>query len=493
MPRKPKIAPERFSVVVNGDPICVTLHPPTGRQKAWYVYWAGLGNSKSTGKRELKAAIAAAEAMLRNGGERPTATDDVLSDEEFKEIQRRHFERDHSANGLKRAATSLKSCLEAIDAFQRIVKLPAISLATPDDCAKFEREALKLPKSWRLSYPRAKRENVKTLSSNTVAKWSTALAAAFERANVDAGNKCVRGVVAPAKLLTSNPWRKFQRIKGVKKAKRHFNNEELLSVLDFLEHEWSSVTAAAVAVKTCLWTWNRVAELANLSWDDCKQIGQECHFRIVGKWNMVKWARLPLGLIEELAAIKETSSPFVFAAYSKQLRSHYLHAGQNGIAAQVNAEYSPEAFVRWFQDRIKQWAIATGRKEVTVHVFRKTSLQNAKRGEDVNRLVAKDAKLSEAVMTGYYTSEEDEVMRHSSNRSFHRLVLSLSHEVASRYGYRPENKLTDLKDRLTAATAVEDWSLVGKLAAELSQTLQSANGEKKPSEAGKECGVSENI
>ncbi|WP_145093252.1 hypothetical protein [Anatilimnocola aggregata] len=278
----------------------------------------------------------------------------------------------------------------------------------------------------------------------------------------------------------------------MKKAKRHFNDEELLSVLDFLEREWSSVTAAAVAVKTCLWTWNRVAELANLSWDDCKQIGQECHFSILGKWNKLKWARLPLGLVEELRAIR-TNSPFVFAAYSKQVRSHYLHAGQNGIAAQVNAEYSPEAFVSWFQDRIKQWAVATGRKEVTVHVFRKTSLQNAKRGEDVNRLVAKDAKLSEAVMTGYYTSEEDEEMRHASNRSFHRLVLSLSHEVASRYGYRPENKLTDLKERLTAATAVEDWSLVGQLAAELSRTLQAANGQNKPAEAAEEGGVSENI
>jgi integrase len=440
----------------------------------------------------LKAAIAAAEAMLRNGGERPTAAEGVLSDDEFKEIQRRHFGRDHSADGSKSAATSLKSCLEAIDAFQRIMKLPAISLATPDDCAKFEQEALRLPKSWRLSYPRAKWENVKTLSSNTVAKWSTALAAAFERANIDAGNKCVRGVVDSTKLLTTNPWRKFKRIKGVKKVKRHFNNEELLSVLDFLEREWSGVTTAAVAVKTCLWTWNRVAELAKLSWDDCKQCGKESHFRIVGKRNIVKWARLPLGLMEELTAIK-TSSPFVFAAYSKQVRLHYLHTGQNGIAAQVNAEYSPEAFVSWFQDRIKQWAIATGRKEVTVHVFRKTSLQSARRGEDVNRIVAKDAKLSEAVMTGHYTSEEDEEMRHASNRSFHRLVLSLSQEVASRYGYRPENNLTDLKERLTAATAVEDWSLVGKLAAELSRTLQAANGQKKPSEAAEEGGVSENI
>jgi hypothetical protein len=41
--------------------------------------------------------------------------------------------------------------------------------------------------------------------------------------------------------------------------------------------------------------------------------------------------------------------------------------------------------------------------------------------------------------------------------------------------YRPESKTTDLKLRLAAATAAEDWSVVEKLAAELSQKSKTAD------------------
>lgn len=483
MPRKPKTEPKRLNVVVNGVPISVTLHPPSGRMKAWYVYWPGLGNSKSTGERELKAAIAAAEAMLRNGGERPTAADGVLSDEEFKEIQRSHFGRDHSAEGSKRAAKSLKSCLEAIDAFQRITKLPAISLATSDDCARFEQEALKQPKSWRLTYPRAKREDVATLSPNTVAKWSRALTAAFERANVNAGRKCVRGVVPSAKLLTSNPWSQFTPIECIEKDKRHLTNDELNSILDFFENGWRGVPALTAAVKTLLWTSARLGELAELSWSQLRNVGSECHFRIVGKCGVEKWARVPDGLMGELRAFR-TDNSFVFAAYSSQLRSFYLQADERRFAEKVRESFSPAAFQSWLADKIGEWAEKTGIPPATAHAFRKTSLQHARHGEDVNRLVAKDAKLNESVMTGYYTTEASEEFRQASNRMFQRIVASLSSEVAHRFGYQPDDKTLDVKRRLAAATAAEDWSSVAKLAAELSQSSGPISGQEGPRYAG---------
>jgi hypothetical protein len=96
-------------------------------------------------------------------------------------------------------------------------------------------------------------------------------------------------------------------------------------------------------------------------------------------------------------------------------------------------------------------------------------------------------------MTGHYTTEEDEERRQASNRTYHRIVLSLSQEVASRYGYRPECKLTDLRNRLSAATAAENWALAAKLAEELCQKSETANAEKLPTEATEEGGVSENI
>lgn len=483
MPRKPKITPERFNVVVNGVPICVTLHPPTGRQKAWYVYWAGLGNSKSTGERDLKSAIAAAESMLRNGGRRPVAAEGVLSDEEFKEMQRRHFARNLSTDRSKRADSSLKSCLEAIDAFIRIAKLPAISLATPDDCARFEQEALKMPKSWRLSYPRAKRENVSLLSPNTVVKWSTALAAAFERINVNAGKKCIRGVVPESKLLTANPWRKFSPIEAVDKPQRHLRNEELLSMLDYFETNWDGMTALTTAVKTLLWTSVRLAELGELSWDNLRTVGQERHFWVKGKWGVEKWVRVPSGLMNELYAIK-TEAAFVFSAYSSQLRSFHLRRGDRRSAQMVKASFSAYAFQSWFSERIEEWVEKTGVPRATAHAFRKTSLQHARRGEDVNQLVANDEKLNEAVMTRHYTTETCEEFRHASNRMFLRIVASLSAEVAYRFGHRPDDKTIDLRKRLAVATASEDWSDVAKLAAELTRLSDSGRSQDQPKQGG---------
>jgi hypothetical protein len=41
MPRKPKVEKHTITVVINGAPIDVVLHPPTGSRMSWYAYWAG--------------------------------------------------------------------------------------------------------------------------------------------------------------------------------------------------------------------------------------------------------------------------------------------------------------------------------------------------------------------------------------------------------------------------------------------------------------------
>ena len=51
MPRKPKPEKQTITVLVNGTPVAVILHPPTGTRPSWYAYWNGLVASKSTGQR----------------------------------------------------------------------------------------------------------------------------------------------------------------------------------------------------------------------------------------------------------------------------------------------------------------------------------------------------------------------------------------------------------------------------------------------------------
>jgi hypothetical protein len=84
---------------------------------------------------------------------------------------------------------------------------------------------------------------------------------------------------------------------------------------------------------------------------------------------------------------------------------------------------------------VTEWAREQGKGHAFVHILRKTTLQHARRREDINRLVAGDARVSEAVMMTSYVKETDEEMRQKSNRTFHRFLAALPTELARRYGH----------------------------------------------------------
>src|SRR5262249_6873817 len=126
MPRKPKVEKRTVTVVVNGSPIAVVLHPPAGRRRSWYAFWTGLVSSKSTGHRDLDEAIVAAENMVRawregGTGKRATPADGVMTDKEFDEIQRVHFlvKRSDPA-AQERAKKTHKVYVEAAAAFRAL-------------------------------------------------------------------------------------------------------------------------------------------------------------------------------------------------------------------------------------------------------------------------------------------------------------------------------------------------------------------------------------
>jgi integrase len=466
MGRKAKPAKRTITVVVNGAVVPVVLHPPHPPRRAWYAYWPGLVASKSTGQTDFEQAALAAEDMVRNKGKRPCLAERLLSDEEFEAIQRAHYDRKQDPQARARAKKSLESCLEAIAAFREITGISPVVSATPDDCAAFQRTALRLPKSWRLSYPNARKKGVSSYSAHTVLRWSRALQAAFERASINGGKKCIRGVVDNAKLLSYNPWKAFTWIEGADKPIRQFTAEELGSILDYFGSKWQEISVAAAAAKSLLWLWCRLSELVNLKWDDLRIVGTEYHFQIIGKWAVEKWARIPTGLHKELFGLK-TASPYVFAAYTCQLRNYYNQRGLAVAVANVGEEYVPRAFGDWLQERIPEWAAATGRPHATPHVFRKTALQHARRGEDLNRLVAQDARVGTSVMMRHYVTEREEELRHASNRTYARILASLPQEIATRYGYVPESQTDDLEARLEAAAMAKDWKLVADLAQQL--------------------------
>jgi hypothetical protein len=63
----------------------------------------------------------------------------------------------------------------------------------------------------------------------------------------------------------------------------------------------------------------------------------------------------------------------------------------------VGEQFRPVNLGDWFHERLAEWSASLTKGHATQHIFRKTTLQLARSGEDVNRQVAKDAKVSESV------------------------------------------------------------------------------------------------
>jgi integrase len=360
----------------------------------------------------------------------------------------------------------------AISAFQKISGINPISSATPGVCATFQREALTRQRFWRSTHPK-RNEDTKSISPSTVVKWSSALAAAFERINRNAGRKCVRGVVDDCKLLSENPWKQFTWVEGTKRPIRQFTADELISLLDFLTNRWTLVTTATAAAKVLLWSGCRREEIITLTWPQLRSLQGEYHFDIEGKHGVRRWFRLPNVLFHDLEAVRVEGNPYIFAAYSAQLRSAHMASQRPCRAQMVKEKFRPTAFGDWLHDQVAEWSRTLPGGHAYLHVFRKTALQFARTGEDANRRVAEDARVGEKVMLGHYVTEQDEQLRASSNRTFQRLAAALPPEVALRFGHdvpQPD----PLEVSLQAAVDARNWELVRQLSTQLEKRKQSA-------------------
>tara|TARA_R100000750_G_scaffold23568_1_gene15410 strand:- start:81 stop:1553 length:1473 start_codon:yes stop_codon:yes gene_type:complete len=480
--RKKKIAKQTINILRNGENVPVTMTPPTGSRKSWYAYWKDLTTSKSTGCSDFAQACKAVQALIVPEDHGTQRTAGVLTDDEFIKLQIAHYDKKSEPKNRERARKSCTVCLEAISAFQEIMKLEHLSLATPEDCESFQRKALELPANWRRLKnltPSLKTEkgvsdgnDVALLSPSTVTKWSKSLRAAFNRANRNAGQKCVRGIVANELLLTENPWDQFTWIESRKRRKRFFTEEELISLLDYFETNWPGAAFTTAYIKTSFWSGCRKSEVCSLRWEDLKSFGQEIHFESNGKHDVTKWFRIPQNLYHELLSLK-TDSPYVFACYPEEMKKAFSQGKQKRYAKQIRNDYNPENLGEWMYRQIVRWAKESGYEHAYLHTFRKTTLQFAYSGEHAQQAVAQDASVTSGVMMGNYASEGDDVFRFRSNATFERIKKMLDSETAIRFGV-DVSRMAKLHEQLEMARSQSDWSRVSKIAQQLGE-LQEEN------------------
>ncbi|MDF1844357.1 MAG: hypothetical protein P1U77_23215 [Rubripirellula sp.] len=152
-----------------------------------------------------------------------------------------------------------------------------------------------------------------------------------------------------------------------------------------------------------------------------------------------------------------------------------IRNGNKPAANRIRKEFIAENAGDWMYRQVKKWAKEFAKDTAYLHIFRKTSLQFARRGEDLNRIVASDASLTTAVMMASYAEEADDEMRHKSNRTYRRILASLPVDVATRYGYE-EKTSGRLIEQLDTARSTENWSQVVQVAGAL-QALVDAGDE----------------
>jgi hypothetical protein len=114
------------------------------------------------------------------------------------------------------------------------------------------------------------------------------------------------------------------------------------------------------------------------------------------------------------------------------------------------------------------WSSTLEKGHAHIHVFRKTGLQYVRNGADINRQVAKDAKVSESVLMTNYVKETDEQLRQASNRTFARILASLPPHLAQRCGHA-EQATEDLEGELKKAVEGENWLRAAELANRLAR------------------------
>ena len=231
-----------------------------------------------------------------------------------------------------------------------------------------------------------------------------------------------------------------------------------MSFIDFLEESFPKVTVATAAAKVFLWSYARRKEITSLKWSEVRIIEGEVHFDIVGKWRVRKWFRIPTRLYDDLLALRVKNSPFVFAAYSDQVRSHHeSHAGPNR-ASKIRTDFTPQNFADWLYHKIGHWSKTQPDGVAYLHAFRKTGLQYAVDGEMTNKRVAEDARVNFGVMTTHYTNEEARQFREKSNRTFERIARSFPEDVLIKYAYTPQpTDPLQLQLQLAEAVKNQDW------------------------------------
>jgi len=332
----------------------------------WNVRWRMHGSvqEKSTRTDAEGEAHRVAKRIIR-GEDVPASSVAAgrLSVSEFVQIQREY----HAGNASPEAGQStFKEFLGIWQSFLRVCPVKTVQEVTEQAAVQY----LQRLKTMSNTENRCcKKKSTKPLSIKTIQKHIRTLAGAWNL--VRQGHPENVGGLQQHQMVQSNPWEAIR--KRVPKDPKDLEDKDPIQFeledndLGRFLDQFKGHPVGELFIITSLWCWGRIKEMTRMEWSWIQ--GEYVVIpRSKAKGARGKTARLPPTVLERLKAIRDPSSPYVFARWVEDVTANA------GRPTRVQA-FDPARMRGQMEKLIPVFAAASGRSEIRHHALRRTAME----------------------------------------------------------------------------------------------------------------------
>jgi hypothetical protein len=352
-------------VDLDGVEIKASLRRQRGKTGNFNVRWPHFGRNeeRSTGTNSLEEARRVARKIIR-GENVPSATGTgFMTVQQFEQIQREY----HGRNARPEAGqSSLREFIGVWRSFLRVCPVKTVHEVTEQLALKYLKRLQHMSKTENRG---SKKKSSEKLSVKTIQKHIRTLAGAWNL--VREGHSSRVGGLLPHQLVQSNPWEGIRN--NVPKDPKDLGDEDPVQ-FELVDNDlgrfldlFKDRPVGELFIISSLWCWGRIKEMTRMEWSWIQ--GEYVVIpKISAKGGRGKVAKLPPSIIERLKAIRDPSSPFVFARWVEDVR-------RNSTRPSRVLPFSPQRMIWRMGDFIEVAALAVGRPEITHHSCRRTSME----------------------------------------------------------------------------------------------------------------------
>ena len=286
-----------------------------------------------------------------------------LSVSEFVQIQKDY----HARNARPEAGqSSLNEFMGIWQSFLRVCPVKSIHEVTEQVALKYLRRLERMSKT---ENRQCKKKSPQKLAVKTIQKHIRTLAGAWNL--VREGHFQKVGGLHQHQLVQSNPWEGIRN--NVPKDPKELDDKDPVQFeledndLGRFLDQFKDCPVGELFIITSLWCWGRIGEMTRMEWSWIQS-----EYVVVpkkkGKGGRGKTARLPPAILERLEAIRDPSSPYVFARWVKDMRQHSKRPTRV-------LSFTPDRMLEQMEDLIPTFAEAIGRPEIGHHALRRTAME----------------------------------------------------------------------------------------------------------------------